>query len=690
MRAFLISSTLVFTLGLTGCDDELMDPTQLGRMSAALLNFEDCEPLDESIRATFHYDIELQADHFRYVWRELRRQRAHWGGGFESDTSAGAADAAAPPSNSSSNAYTDTNTQVLGVDEPDIWKTDGEFIYIVRDEEIAVLRAWPPEEAAKIEAIKLPRRAAAELLLTPDHLVILSAFHAGEEFARGYGAFSDAGIATLPSPDEGVDAHLPFEAASHTRVQLFARPEHPDEPHRLIRDRIFEGRYQSARRHGETVRILLDSRLELAYLRLPQLPSPRMDFKPGRRAEKRYHAKLDRWVEEAKAYVDSLSLADLLPHELIVAEDADGEPTRIPVSCDRVYVPEPDQRELDLLSVLTFSLDDPDEVDHLAVFGGSNIVYSSHDRLISSRYGTHYDPATGAIEERSVLHSFLLNERDTAYEASGLLEGWLRNQFSLDVHEGIIRAAISYRDQSAHTEGWWWAPTANKLITLRPEGRKLVRVGETPPLAPNETIFAVRFMGDYGYIVTFRQVDPLFAIDLRDPTKPKVLGELKIPGFSTYMHPLSEDHLLTIGRDVDESTGMDQGLQLQIFDVSDKANPRRIHQRTLRNTYSTAELDHKAFMFDPRSSILLIAAERYDGYSQASSLELFSISIDAGIQPFGSVRHHVPNTPSDRIERGLLIEDFVYSLGTQNLLIHTLEQPPERVGYVGLSVLPKR
>lgn len=688
MRSFFILTGLFIVFPLAGCgDDELVDPNQLGRMSAALLNFEDCDRLEESLRATFHHDIEVHADSYRYAWRQLREERRHgslFGGGADADEAA----ADASPPETASNHYTDTNTQVAGVDEPDVWKTDGELIYIARAGEIGVFRAWPPEELTKIEALKGEERASAELLLTPDHLVVLSAFQAEPKFSRG---FSSITIGDLPYPGDGGDHTIPFYASTHTRIRIYQRPSDPSGAHRLISDRVFEGRYHSARRHGETVRILLDSRINLdahLYWSVLEIPSPWTEFERGRRAERRYNAKLDRWVDEAKAYVDALSLEELLPHELILPESEDDEPSRIPLACDRIYAPEPDQRELDLLSVLTFSLDEPEEFDQIAVFGGANIVYASHDRLITSRYGWHHDPDTGLSDTRSVVHSFLLGERGTRYEASGLLEGWLRNQFSLDVHEGILRAAISYTEPTEAEA--WWGPTANKLITMKPEDGKLVRVGETPPLAPNETIFSVRFMGDYGYVVTFRQIDPLFAIDLRDPANPTVLGELKIPGFSTYMHPLSDDHLLTIGRDVDEYSGIDQGLQLQIFDVSEKTEPRRIHQRTLPRTFSTAEHDHKAFVYDPRSGMLLIAAESYDGYTQGSSLELFSVSIERGIQPFGSVRHNAPLTARERIERGLLIEDFVYSLGTENLFVHTLAQPPERVGYVGLSVVPPR
>lgn len=685
MRFLSLLIGAVISLSLAGCDDdELLDPSQLGRMSAALLNFEDCESLESSLKESFYHDVEFYADNYRYVWNNLRKAHRERGWAvydFENDDAAGSAAPEAAPANH----YTDTNTQVAGVDEPDIWKTDGETIYIVHHGEVGVFRAWPADELEKIESLDRDANAESELLLTPDHLIVLSAFRSEGAFVRGYG-WGGAELA-YPLYDYGPHLVTSFYDSTHTRMRIYARPESPGEKHQLISERIFEGRYQSARRHGETVRVLLESRLNYGYgiyERLLEIPNPWSEFKPGRRAARAYNAKLDRWVEEAKAYVDSLTLADLLPHELILPEGEDDEPSRIPLACDRIYAPEPDQRELDLLSVLTFSLDEPEEFDQIAVFGGANIVYASHDRLITSRYGWHHDPETGLSDTRSVVHSFLLGERGTRYEASGLLEGWLRNQFSLDVHEGILRAAISYTEPT-ETEAWW-GPTANKLITMKPEGGKLVRLGETPPLAPNETIFSVRFMGDYGYIVTFRQIDPLFAIDLRDPANPAVLGELKIPGFSTYMHPLSDDHLLTIGRDVDEHSGIDQGLQLQIFDVSEKTEPRRIHQRTLPRTFSTAEHDHKAFVYDPRSGMLLIAAESYDGNTQQRSLELFTISITDGIAPYGSLNHQLlPWQAGERVLRGLLIEDFVYSMGEEYLFVHTLAQPPERIAYSSLG-----
>lgn len=675
------------SLALSACDDDSpFDSSRIARINATLLSFESCEELDERIRPALYDQIDYQAERYREIWSDLRRDRSFFGGDFGYDEAAGvgAADdadrgASAPPT-----SHTETNTQVAGVDEPDFVKTDGERIYIAHPGGVGVYRSWPPEALGEADFLPIDEHATAQLLLTPEHLIAISPLTVPHVASPGYGGYPHP-IPGMGSIDiGGVDEYYYEYYATHTRVRVYARH---DGEHELISDHIYSGRYREARRHEQTVRVLLNSAfdpLQSLYYAVPA-PDPWASFSHGRRAERRYNRALDEWVSEAKAYVDELSISALLPHEYIPGE-SDANDEIVPMSCGRLYTPELEQDQRDLLSVLTFSLDEPDAVDHLALVGGAGIVYASHDRLLSSRYGWDWDPETNQSFERSVLHSFVLGERSTRYEASGLLEGRLRNQFSLDVHNEIIRAAISFWDHtpsSSSTTSPWADGNANKLVTLKPEDGALVRVGETPPLARGETIFSVRFMGDYGYIVTFRQVDPLFAIDLRDPANPKVLGELKIPGFSTYMHPLSADHLLTIGRDVDEHSGMDQGLQLQIFDVSDKTNPLRIHQRTLPKTYSQAEHNHKAFVYDARLKILTLATDSWAYDDQPSALRLFSVSIEDGFGDEGSITHEGLPSVDDyyyhRMRRGLFIEDLIYSISHAGMMVHALGDPLEEI-----------
>jgi hypothetical protein len=275
--------------------------------------------------------------------------------------------------------------------------------------------------------------------------------------------------------------------------------------------------------------------------------------------------------------------------------------------------------------------------------------------------------------------------------------GVINDQFSIDERDGVIRIATTrttWQDRSgdAVAPDVWIPPTTDNLVsTMKLQDGALEIVGSTPPLAEGERIFSARFLGDLAYIVTFRQVDPLFAIDLSNPESPTVLGELKIPGFSDYMHPLGEDHLLTIGRDVDEVTQQDNGTALQIFDVSDPANPALSHKALVGQGFSEANHNHKAFNFyageTADSGLLAFPFVSYEG-DFSSTLELWDVSVQSGLSRRGAVDHSdlvlddcggVPYAVEDfyyycgyqpQITRGVFIDEFIYSISHGGVRVH--------------------
>lgn len=235
-------------------------------------------------------------------------------------------------------------------------------------------------------------------------------------------------------------------------------------------------------------------------------------------------------------------------------------------------------------------------------------------------------------------------------------------------------------------------PPYNYVTALELRDGQLEIVGQSPILAPGERIFSARYVGDRAYVVTFRQVDPLFALDISDPTDIRLLGELKIPGFSNYMHPLDDDHLLTIGREVDPVTNADEGLALQIFDVSDATAPALAHKHVFaKQGWSEANWNHKAFTYYAAKNILAFPYVSYEGAFE-SSLELFDVDVTAGLSPLGSISHtdqaatacgwdSVEPAPADivgscsvspEIRRGLFIEDYVYAISWSGVTAHAL------------------
>ena len=194
-------------------------------------------------------------------------------------------------------------------------------------------------------------------------------------------------------------------------------------------------------------------------------------------------------------------------------------------------------------------------------------------------------------------------------------------------------------------------------------------VGTVGGLGKGEQIFSVRFMGDVGYVVTFRQTDPLYTIDLSDPANPTVVGELKILGYSAYLHPLGDGLLLGVGQDATEE-GRTTGTQVSIFDVSDPANPTRIHQYTMEGGYSDVEFDHRAFLYWAQTNTAVIPVQRY-GWDETNGKDDYFVGAigleldrNRGIQELGTIVHSTSfdNPWAGRISRSLVVGDTVFTM----------------------------
>jgi uncharacterized secreted protein with C-terminal beta-propeller domain len=260
-------------------------------------------------------------------------------------------------------------------------------------------------------------------------------------------------------------------------------------------------------------------------------------------------------------------------------------------------------------------------VDADAVFTSGDTVYASH----SSLYVATQRWDGGGMTS---IHRFDTSDPDrTGYGTSGAVPGSLLNQFSLSEHDGILRAATTV-DGNAESE--------SRVTTLERRDGRLVQRGHVGGLGRGERIYAVRFMGDVGYVVTFRQVDPLYTLDLADPGRPRVLGELKIPGYSAYLHPIGDDLLLGVGQEA-TAQGRIQGLQISLFDVSDLARPQRLQNLTLGERWSSSEVewDHHAFLWWPATKLAVLPIDS-SGFTGAAG---FTVHRAAGIAELGRVRH---------------------------------------------------
>jgi len=271
---------------------------------------------------------------------------------------------------------------------------------------------------------------------------------------------------------------------------------------------------------------------------------------------------------------------------------------------------------LESLTVLTIDLDKGlDPVDADALMTGGDIVYSSATNLFVSthRYQPRLEEQTqGEVPDGQTtqLHRFSLDDaRNTTYRGSGQVPGYLLNQFSLSEQGDVLRVA------STDVPPWFdrQAESHSLVTTLREKEDRLERLGQIGGLGKNERIYAVRFLGDVGYVVTFRQIDPLFVVDLADPAKPRLRGELELPGYSAYLHPIAGDRLIGVGYGP-SADGTEFGLQVSAFDVSDLDRPRLQQRTTLDGGNSEVAYDHLAFLWwAPRDlAVLPVQQFRYD------------------------------------------------------------------------------
>jgi hypothetical protein len=279
-------------------------------------------------------------------------------------------------------------------------------------------------------------------------------------------------------------------------------------------------------------------------------------------------------------------------------------------------------------------------VDADALMSDGDTVYASEDRLyVASQRWLPPDAQRAEILDRSAtgLHAFSTEKAgETTYMGSGEVPGYLLNQWSLSEHEGTLRAATT--SMPPWNSG---AASSSAVRTLQERDGRLVQVGEAGGLGKGERIYAVRFMGDTGFVVTFRQVDPLYTLDLSDPAKPRVMGELKVPGYSAYLHPVGDGLLLGVGQDATED-GRRTGVQLSLFDVSDLANPVRLDQFGLGpDSYTPVEYDHHAFLWWEPENLAMLPVLRSEHVTVGGPFGgSLALSVDrTGIDPLARIDH---------------------------------------------------
>lgn len=447
-----------------------------------------------------------------------------------------------------SGSATGTNVQEAGVDEPDLAKTDGRILAHVDGRRLVVTDV-SGSEPRELSTVSLPRDlGAVELLLVGDRVVVLGA-------SGGWGG---------PMPVDGSrDLVAPGWGGSGSTRALVVDVGDPASP-RIEHDSTFDGSLVSARQYGDAVRLVVSTQ------------SPAIDFVQPRRGRSPAEAK-----EENRRLVRASSIDDWLPQA-----ETSGSSQRL-VECSSVHHPEK-ASGYGTVTVVAFDPAEPADRRTTAVTTGSDLVYSSTDRLYL------------ATQQRrsSGVHAFALEGLDTSYVASGTVAGHVRDRWSFSEYDGHLRVATALGKDA-------WEPDENAVVVLRERGSDLVEVGRVARMGIEEQIQSVRWFDDLAVVVTFREVDPLYTVDLSDPTAPRVVGELKIPGFSAYLHPLGDDLLLGLGQHADLE-GRRLGAQAAVFDLRDLTDPARLDTVGFgRDTEFLASWDPRALTYLPESRTVL-------------------------------------------------------------------------------------
>lgn len=479
------------------------------------------------------------------------------------------AEAQTSPTAAVDNGATGTNVQEAGVDEPDVAKTDGVQTYVVRGRTLTVtdVSGDTPQEVARLD---LPAALhGAEMLLVGDRIVLI----AGRATYSGAGPFAPGRIAYSPRIQQTTVGIVDVTDPTQPTVES---------------GRTIGGTLVSAREHDGTVRLVVAATPSLDFVLPDRGVTPAAALRENRRI-----------VREAGGQ-------DWLPQQVI-----DGGGPQPLLDCADVTHPKA-QAGLGTLSVLTFAPGADTAVDTLALAAGGDLVYASADRmyvatsqadqwpvpLVDAPLVDGPEPAGAGNGTSTGVHAFDASGDTTTYIASGQVPGWTPDRWSFSEHEGRLRVASML--------GSMWDPRESAVTVLEEKGDLLTRVGTVAGMGRGEQIQSVRWFDDLAVIVTFRQVDPLYTVDLSDPTQPEVLGELKIPGFSAYLHPVGDDLLFGVGQDA-TTRGWSRGSQVSLFDLADLADPKRLSSLGLgRHRYSIVEEDSRSFSYLPEDRIALV------------------------------------------------------------------------------------
>ncbi|MEM2136991.1 MAG: beta-propeller domain-containing protein [Candidatus Methanomethylicia archaeon] len=497
-------------------------------------------------------------------------------------------------------AHSTTNIQVAGVDEADIVKTDGEYLYIVSDGNVYIVRGYPPNRIEIVSKLSFNKTYNLQIYVSGDRLVVLGC---GKPQLNVYKSL------VIPIPNRIETIIFIYDISN--RVNPI-----------LKRSIVFNGTILSSRMINDHVYVVLNN--------------PALEFVDG--GFKILIPKISingfvRMVEANRIWY--VNVSDVFYYFTMVG------------------------------SINVFN-DFEDPSYEVFLIGATSCIYVSHGNLYLTIPNTRLWVKSSSLSNNheTFIYRVELKGDEISLKAKGIVQGYILNQFSMDEYNGFLRVA---------TTTWEDSTSKNNVFIL---DMNLNVVGKLLNLAVGERIYSARFMGDRCYLVTFRQVDPFFVIDLSDPMNPKVLGFLKIPGFSSYLHPYDENHIIGVGLE-------DGRVKLSLFDVSNVDKPVELSKYVVEGEYSSTLVlqDHKAFLFDKSMKLLAIPISILNvtggGYIKSywQGLYVFQLDLEVGFILRGRITHQ--NNVYDWsgkyfIRRALYIGEFLYTVSDGKIVVNSI------------------
>jgi len=564
--------------------------------------------------------VEANAGYKQFYWEFSEGDARLFSGGAERNA---LVPLPAAITDDSTTDYSGTNIQVAGVDEADIVKTDGEYIYLASGNRTIIVKAYPPEQAQVLSEIELGGTVIG-IFINGDRLVVF------EE--TSYYTYYDV------RSDSEEKIYMPYiSPKTYVKVYDVSDRENPI----LEREISTDGQYVSSRMIGDYAYVVVN---EPAYEENDEINLPR------------------------------------------IYSDGNEKGTEIPAT-DIYYSDLADYYYIYTTIIAINTQDDGLEPTYETILlGASSNLYVSLNNIYLTFpvWGGYVGDSVGTAIHRIYIDGSAIN-----YTASGQVPGTVLNQFSMDEYGDYFRVATTTYDGG----------TQNNVYVLN---MSLNITGSLEDLARGETIYSARFMGDRCYLVTFKQVDPLFAIDLQDPYEPEVLGYLKVTGYSDYLHPYDETHIIGIGKETTDAGEFAwyQGVKISLFDVTDVRNPVEISKLEIgdRGTDSPVLWDHKAFLFDKSRNLLvmpiLVAALDQSEYPEGvpdwaygepvwQGAYVFHVSLSTGIEEKGRITHldNITDLEQDyyyyyspfAIERSLYIDNALYTISQAKIMMNNLD-----------------